>query len=362
MDTRIVKTDTRQGYLAAVNAAAQVLEAGGIVGLPTETVYGLAASAEHPKAVERLKAVKKRPEDKKFTICLALKSDVNRFASSVPRVAQKLISRLWPGPLTLVLPGKGEGTVGVRMPGLAFTRDVLLKADTAVIIPSANPHGSEPARTSSEVRAYFDGQIELVVDGGPSPLGVASSVIEVTGDGAMKILRQGAISEEELRRAAARTILFVCTGNMCRSPMAEGIARKLLADKLEVAEGRLEEAGFGVASAGTGAFGGTPPSPEAIDVMREVDIDISGVLSQPLTFQLVRESDDIFVMAPTHGESVKAIDPEAADRTRLVAPDGRPIEDPIGQSVETYRRVRDGLMRAVSERIEGVLNENSRRK
>ncbi|MHC4712172.1 MAG: L-threonylcarbamoyladenylate synthase [Planctomycetota bacterium] len=362
MDTRTIKTDTRQGYLEAVNAAAQVLEAGGIVGLPTETVYGLAASAEHPKAVERLKAVKKRPEDKKFTICLALKSDVKRFASSVPRVAQKLISRFWPGPLTLVLPGKGEGAVGVRMPGLAFTRDVLLKADTAVIIPSANPHGSEPARTSGEVRAYFDGQIELVVDGGPSPLGVASSVVEVAGDGAMRILRQGAISEEELRRTAARTILFVCTGNMCRSPMAEGIARRLLAEKLDVAQEHLGEAGFSVASAGTGAFGGTPPSREAIDVMREVDIDISGVLSQPLTFQLVREADDIFVMAPTHGESIKAIDPEAADRTRLVALDGRPIEDPIGQSVETYRRVRDSLMRAVSERIEGVLDENSGRK
>jgi len=351
MKTTVLKTDTREAYREAVKAAAQVLESGGLVGVPTETVYGIAASAEHPRAIERLRTIKKRPEEKKFTICLALTSDVRRFASEVPRSAEKLINRYWPGPLTLVLPGLGGGKVGLRMPGLSLTRDVLLEADTSVVIPSANPHGEKPALTAGEVVDYFDGGVELVLDGGSARLGVASSVVEVAPSGEIEVLRRGAISEEEIRRAVVHTILFVCTGNMCRSPMAEGIARAHLAEWLGVAPDELESAGFRVVSAGTGAFGGSPPSPEAVTVMKEAGIDISQYLSQPLSAELLREADEIFVMGQGHLDSVRAIDSAAAARTKLVAPDGRAIEDPIGQPPEVYRRVRDTLFEAVVERL-----------
>lgn len=351
METTLLKTDTRDGYARAVKAAAGVLDVGGIVAVPTETVYGLAASAEHPKAIERLRDIKKRPDEKKFTICLGLKTDVRRFAADVPRTARKLINRYWPGPLTLVLPGGRSGTVGLRMPALSFTRDVLLEVDTTVVIPSANPHGEDPARTAGEVMGYFDGAIELVVDGGPSPLGTASSVVEITADGGMNILRRGAIGEDELRKATVHTILFICTGNMCRSPMAEGIARDRLAKALGVAPDDLEEAGFRVTSAGTGTFGGSRPSPEAVEVMRDAGIDISRYLSQPLTPELAQEADDIYVMAPNHLDALRAIDGDAAARARLVSSDARTIEDPIGQPKEVYRAVRDALFEAVQERL-----------
>ena len=148
MNTAVLKTDTREGYREAVKAAAAVLDSGGIVGIPTETVYGLAASAEHPEAIDRLRRIKSRPDEKKFTICLGMKSDARRFAGDVPRAAEKLMNRFWPGPLTLVLPAGPAGTVGLRMPGLSFTRDVLLATEAAVVIPSANPHGREPSGRS----------------------------------------------------------------------------------------------------------------------------------------------------------------------------------------------------------------------
>lgn len=351
MKTKVIKTGTREGYREAVNAAAEVLENGGIVGMPTETVYGLAASAEHVGAIERLKKIKKRPGEKKFTICLPLKSDVKRFAGAVPRAAEKLINRFWPGPLTLVLPGKADGTVGLRVPELSFVRDVLLKADTTIVIPSANPHGIEPARSAEEVVKHFDGSIELVVDAGASRLGVASTVVEVSAEGQIRVLRQGAISEDELRRAVVRTILFICTGNLCRSPMAEGIAKTVLSRRLGVSEEGLERAGFRLASAGTGTFGASPPSAEAVEVMREKGIDISGHVSRSLTLEALQEADEIFAMSAHHLDTIRGVDSQAAARSALISPEGDEIVDPIGQPIEVYRRVRRRLFDAIVKRL-----------
>jgi len=281
--TRVITATQRAGYADAVKTAAEVLEKGGLVGIPTETVYGLAASAEHRDAIARLREVKERPEEKKLTICVALKSDVSRFAAALPRTADKLITHFWPGPLTIVVPAKTGGTVGLRMPGLALTRDILLRTDTSVVIPSANPHGKEPAKTARQVLDYFDGRIDLVVDAGPSPLGKPSTVVEVSAEGMVKVLRLGAVTEEEIRRAIVHTILFVCTGNLCRSPMAAGIAKRYLADRLGVDEAQLQRAGYRVLSAGTAALEGTPASPEAVEVMKELGIDISSHRSQALT-------------------------------------------------------------------------------
>jgi tRNA threonylcarbamoyl adenosine modification protein (Sua5/YciO/YrdC/YwlC family) len=352
LPTKLIATGDRASYAKAVKEAAAVLESGGIVGIPTETVYGLAASAEHPRAIERLRDVKGRPEEKKFTICIPLKTDVARFAAFVPRAAEKLINHFWPGPLTLVLPGKAGGSVGIRMPGLTLTRDILLKADTSVVIPSANPSGHEPATDARKVLEYFDGKIDLVIDGGPSQLAVASTVVEVTTEGTVKVLRRGAISEEEIRRTVLRTILYVCTGNLCRSPMAAGIARKHLAERLGVDIPELEQAGYRVGSAGTAALDGTPASGDSVEVMKEIGVDIGDHRSKPLTVSVVRDADEIYVMSPHHLDAVKEIDWDSAPRAKLLSPYGSDIQDPIGLPRNVYRRVRDEIRDAILKRLE----------
>ncbi len=352
--TRTLHTGDRAGYSEAVTEAGRILAGGGVVGVPTETVYGLAASAEHSGAIERLRDIKGRPEEKKLTICVALKTDVARYAEELSRAAEKLINRFWPGPLTIVVPARGGSTVGLRMPGLNITRDIILAAETAVVIPSANPAGREPATTAARVLDYFDGMIDLVVDAGPSPLKVPSTVVEVSEEGAVKILRKGAVNEADIRRALVRTILFLCTGNLCRSPMAAGIARHYLAERLGVAPQDLESAGYRIVSAGTAALSGTPASPEAVRVMRELGVDISPHRSQTLTPELLRDADEIFVMSPHHFNAVRDLDPAAAARTQMIMPDGSEVADPIGSSEAVYRRVRDRLRDAILKRLEEI--------
>ncbi len=354
MSTNVIIVNDRASYADAVKKAATVIESGGIAAIPTETVYGLAVSAEHASAVERLRAVKGRPEEKKFTICVPLKTDVARFVAFMPRTAEKLINAFWPGPLTLVLPSKSGGTVGIRMPGLSITRDILLKTDTTVLIPSANPSDLEPAVTAGQVLEYFDGKIDLVVDAGPSPMRVASTVVEVTAEGAVRVLRKGAIDEEEIKRAIVHTVLIVCTGNLCRSPMAAGLAAKYLAERLGVDIDRLDKAGYRVISAGTAALDGTPASPDAVEVMREIGIDITGHRSRALTVSLERDADDIYVMSPHHLDAVKEIDWDAASRAKLISPYGSEIQDPIGMPRNVYRRVRDELRDAILKRPEEI--------
>jgi protein-tyrosine phosphatase len=240
------------------------------------------------------------------------------------------------------------------MPGLSITRDILLSADTTVVIPSANPSGREPATTARQVLRYFDGRIDLVVDGGPSPLAVSSTVVEVTAEGAVKVLRKGAMDDEEIRRAIVRTILFVCTGNLCRSPMAAGIAAKYLSERLGVEAAALETAGYRVLSAGTAALEGTPASPDAVEVMREIDIDITAHRSRPLTVQATRDADEIFVMSPHHLDAVKDVDWDSAVRAQMLSPYGADIQDPIGLPRNVYRRIRDEIRGAILKRLEEI--------
>ena len=128
----------------------------------------------------------------------------------------------------------------------------------------------------------------------------------------------GVVREQTLRRLASLLILFVCTGNTCRSPMAEAMCRKLLAERLGCKIDELEEHGVIVMSAGLSAYMGGRPSPEAVDVMRAMGVDLTQHESQPLTEQLVRHADVIWTMTRSHRQAILAQWPEAARRCELV--------------------------------------------
>ena len=347
------------------------LEAGEVVALPTETVYGLAARADRPAALARLRELKGRDESLAFTWHVAERDALERFEALVP-LARRLAERYWPGPLTLVLQGvpRGledaarDGWTGVRLPAHGATRGLLAAADFPVVMTSANPSGSTPLCTAEEVAALFGERLALVIDGGASRLGEASGVLRI-GPGRFELLREGLLPIEDLRATAGLRLAFCCTGNTCRSPMAEGLARALLVRRLSPAppdsagsnptvssrdDRILERFGFEVRSMGVAAGAGAPASEHAVDVLAERGIDIGQHRSSPALAEEVARFDHVYCLTDTHAEILRSLLPPGRGRhIERLDPNGN-VPDPIGGSLEDYRRCADVIRAALDAR------------
>ncbi len=185
--------------------AYQVLQKGGWVAFPTDTVYGVGALAFDGKAVESIYVAKDRPAEKAIPILIGDSDDLERVGIDIPDVARKLATRFWPGPLTLLVPKRldlpeavsATLTVGVRVPDHEVARR-LLRLAGPMAVTSANISGRQSPVTAPEVYEQLGGRISLIIDGGKTPGGVASTVVDCTIP-ELKILREGPISLENLR-------------------------------------------------------------------------------------------------------------------------------------------------------------------
>jgi L-threonylcarbamoyladenylate synthase len=184
----------------ALAEAARVLRSGGLVAFPTETVYGLGADATNPAALERLTQVKGRPPEKPYSLHLYAPEQVSAYVRSVPDAARRLMARFWPGPLTIVMPSANGATVGFRLPDHPIAHAFLKACGVPVAAPSANRSGSPPPTDAAEVVAALDGAFDCLLDGGPTPIGRESTVVEIVGE-RVEIRREGAISSEAIRES-----------------------------------------------------------------------------------------------------------------------------------------------------------------
>lgn len=346
-------------------AARAALERGDIVAMPTETVYGLAARADDPAALARLRSVKGREDVQPFTWHVGSAERLSELGAVSPYV-RRIVARYWPGPLTVIVPfepraraaneARGPdllasgGWIGVRCVAHQTTAAILEEVDFPVAMTSSNPHGGEPAVDADEVERAFGERVALVLDGGRARLAEASSVARI-GRGKLELLREGLIDLRQLRQAGGMRIGFVCTGNTCRSPMAEELARATLAERLGCAVDGLAEFGFEVRSMGLQASNGEPAARHALDVLREAGLDLGGHRSRPLELEDLERSDKLYGMTPGHLDALRALLPEGrADVAELLDPEGMPIADPVGGPKEIYRRTAEQLRAALAVR------------
>ncbi len=203
---------------ASVRAAAQTLRDGALVGLPTETVYGLGADAANEAAVAQIFAAKGRPSDHPLIVHVAEAADVDHFAQAVPDFARRLMQTFWPGPLTLILPRRpgvgaaaagGQDSIGLRCPAHPLAHDLLLAARElgvhGVAAPSANKFGRVSPTTAAHVQGEF-GDGLLILDGGPCEVGIESTIIDCTR-GAPVLLRPGRITRAQVQDACGLRLL-----------------------------------------------------------------------------------------------------------------------------------------------------------
>ena len=191
-----------------IDKAAKLLREGGVVGIPTETVYGLAADAQNSSAVSEIFKAKGRPQDNPLIVHIGEFSDIYKYVTEVPKNALKLAEAFWPGPLTMVLPKKdiipmttsgGLDTVGIRFPIHPVAREIIRRSGCALAAPSANLSGSPSPTTAMHVYKDMNGRIPAIVDGGDCAVGVESTVVSFDSDGKVRLLRPGFVSLEDIK-------------------------------------------------------------------------------------------------------------------------------------------------------------------
>ena len=351
ISTKVVKIDSLIPEIEKIRMCANTLRSGGLVAFPTETVYGLGANLLNKRAVERLYKVKRRSRDKPFTIHIAQTEKVEEFARDISTNAYKLIDKLWPGPLTIILKSrKNNGAVGLRMPKNLIALNLLEATAVPVVVPSANISGDKPPKTTKEVLNSLNGLIDIVMDGGEVELGVESTIADLTRED-YRIIREGAIKKDKIEKIVkTKNILFVCTGNSCRSVMAEGLFKKMMRSRSDVE----------IFSAGIGTLGGLKPSQETVELLKKEDIDISYCFSRPLTDEMIKKSDLILVMGNLHKDYILQRVPNSENRVYLLKEFAKldnmnlDITDPIGGSVELYGEV-FYIIKSALERIKDLV-------
>ena len=368
MHTRVIKLGRGKNSDQAVKEAAKLLREGGLVGFPTETVYGIAAHAGHEQAMKKLRALKERPKGQPFTMLIADKQQVSDYVGELSWPGVGLVQHGWPGPLTLIfhlgqqhppavknLPADQiknlyhRRSIGIRCPEHPVAQKLLREVDFPVVAPSANRKGQAAAIRGSQVLAELAGELDLVLDAGRCQYGRASTIVEVKR-GQYRIVRQEVLDERIITEMAQMHIMFVCSGNSCRSPMAEGLLRAKLAKKLHCKPAELVKRGFKISSSGTIGISGVSASENAIRAAAELGADIRGHISQGLNRENIQRADLVLVMSKQHLQEVLQLVPNAKNKTKYLDPQGD-IGDPIGLDLRSYRKCAARLAKLVDKQL-----------
>lgn len=331
-----------------VHQAVACLAQGGVVGWPIEGGACVAANALHSEAVDRARTFARPDSSRPPTLLLRGPEEATDWVPGLSEVGRRLALRAWPGPLTLVVeapdsglvarlpaPVRGaiavDGRLALRVPSRGLSLDVVrLVPGPVVAFELAAVRGGSGPWDRPEVAS-----LDMVIDG---PIGKddrPATAVRIEPDG-WAVERPGGMGESDVAALAGTIWLFVCTGNTCRSPMAEAICKAMLAKRLGCKADGLVERGYVVMSAGVGASDGMPAALHAVDAVAARGGSLKTHASRRATAGLLRRTDLIVALAGEHLDVVLDIAPDVADRARMLHPEGLDVVDPIGSDRITY--------------------------
>jgi protein-tyrosine phosphatase len=338
------------------------LVGGKCVALPTESTYELVASALHFDAIAN--AQKSAAAQQTPAIVLGTYANLYDWLPLLSGAASRIIRKQGPGPITLSATGGfslglwsrlpeqsrrtivREGRLAARWPAHRIWEELRSCGLPIISFPI------EGAATAAQAARLTEEDCSCIIDGGPTQFGASTTLILADGR-RCRLLREGTVTREQIDNLALCRILFVCTGNTCRSPMAAALCVKMLADQLGCAPSELRQHGYRVESAGLAAMPGAQASPDAVRVVADFGGNLSGHCSRMASMEMLLWADYIFPMTASHLDALTPI--ANIPVPRLLSPLADDVADPIGGTIEDYRTCAEQIIQCLQQRLPELL-------